>query len=70
MSADEHVRVWVRRCTWCATDDLRAAHGSPAMIDDRPWWCPACRAVDWTAACLTFPGGSVPHPCPIVGGRQ
>lgn len=62
-------RVWVRRCRTCGVDDVRAAYGQPALLDERPWWCPACGSTQWRAVCLELPATAASLRCPYREGR-
>jgi hypothetical protein len=62
------LQVWLRRCRRCGVDDLRAAFGQPAMIDDRPWHCPACGGAEWRAACVDLPVEPGLRGCPLRQG--
>ena len=47
--------IWVRRCSGCGDDDLRAGFGHRSIIDDRPWRCPHCLAPAWDPAAVALP---------------
>lgn len=69
MGVDATSVVWVRRCTACCTDDLRAAYGRAAIAVTDHWRCQSCGALDWTAVSVPFPTDASTT-CPYQGRRR
>jgi hypothetical protein len=61
--------AWVRRCTACGADDVRALFGRAVIPGEggaeEPWWCPGCRGQAWEAVACELPAA-----CPHAQARR